>query len=317
VAGRRRRAALLATAVVLVAVAAAGCKEPPRPPAPGPAGGTSASASAGGAEPLSEQVVRIPLEGRNAGLTLESTLFRPSGPGPFPLVVLNHGAIGKANPSPRWRPVEHARWFTARGLAVLVPMRRGNAGSDGAWAEGFGSCESPDYRAASLEAASDIRAAIAFITRRPWVEAGRVLLHGMSAGAFAALTLASTSPSGVVGVLNFAGGRGSLTDDHGATRYNCGPEKLVELTRELGGTVRVPTLWLYALNDRYFPPSLARRMFDAFRGAGGSSPAAASTFVALPAFGRDGHNFTWRPEGLPLWTPHVERFLIALGLTGH
>ena len=45
--------------------------------------------------PLNETVIRIPMTVSRPGgvqrLTLEATLYRPPGPGPFPLVVLSHG----------------------------------------------------------------------------------------------------------------------------------------------------------------------------------------------------------------------------------
>lgn len=41
---------------------------------------------------LNEQILRIPADASGA-ITLEATLFKPNGPGPFPLVVFNHGKI--------------------------------------------------------------------------------------------------------------------------------------------------------------------------------------------------------------------------------
>ena len=261
------------------------------------------------AEPI-EEVVRVPLPD-HPGMTLEATIFRPEGDGRFPLLVMNHGAIGKRDPAPRWRPVEQARWFVARGFVVAVPMRRGNAGSDGEWAEGYGPCEAADYTRANLESASDVRAAVTFMAARPYVDGHRVVLHGMSAGGDAVLALASATPSwpgvSIVGVMSFAGGRGSLSSDGGATRHNCAPDALVSAVAGFGRTMRVPSLWLYAENDHFFPPPLARRMFDAF-----ASPSA--TFVALPAFGDEGHAIGWLASAIPLWDAPVTEFLRRLGL---
>ena len=47
---------------------------------------------------LNEQVLMVP--GAN-GHALETTVFRPSGPGPFPLLVMNHG---KQPGDPRLQP---------------------------------------------------------------------------------------------------------------------------------------------------------------------------------------------------------------------
>jgi dienelactone hydrolase len=261
---------------------------------------------------IDEEVVRIPLA-EHPGMTLEGTVFRPAGAGPFPLVVMNHGAIGKRDPAPRWRPVEIARWFVSRGFVVAVPMRRGNAGSDGDWAEGYGPCESADYANANRESASDIRAAVTFMARRPYVDARRVVLHGMSAGGFAVLALASATPTWdgvhIVAVIDFAGGRGSLTDDGGRTRHNCAPDALIASAARFGETMSVPALWLYSENDHFFPPPLAHRMFDAYAGH-----ARDASFVALPPFAHEGHTIGGQGAAIPLWENDVARFLARLGL---
>src|ERR1035437_6369919 len=47
---------------------------------------------------LNEQVVMLPIG--NGGTKLETTIFKPDGDGPFPLVVINHG---KASGKPRFQ----------------------------------------------------------------------------------------------------------------------------------------------------------------------------------------------------------------------
>ncbi|HKA42079.1 MAG TPA: hypothetical protein VKF40_08825 [Burkholderiales bacterium] len=46
---------------------------------------------------LNEQVVMLPVKG-SYSTELETTIFRPNGEGPFPLVVINHGKAS-GNPS--------------------------------------------------------------------------------------------------------------------------------------------------------------------------------------------------------------------------
>jgi hypothetical protein len=80
---------------------------------------------------------------------------------------------------------------------------------------------------------------------------------------FASLILASQGLPGVQGVINFATGRGPKVDQ------NSSPDKLIETCGLAGRTTRAPTLWVYAQNDSYSPPRLAREMSAAFRQAGG------------------------------------------------
>jgi dienelactone hydrolase len=99
-----------------------------------------------------------------------------------------------------------------------------------------------------------------------------------------------------------AGGRGGRADNK---RGNiCAPERLLAAAAAFGRQAHVPTLWLYADNDSYFPPSWSQRMYDAFRGAG--APAA---YHLLPGFGAEGHNFIESADALPLWAPMVDGFL--------
>jgi dienelactone hydrolase len=261
---------------------------------------------AGGAP--GEEILRIPVnEPRgfgNPGAFLEATLFRPPGAGPFPLAVLSHGSPREPDRRVgRQRFEPQSRWFVARGFAVVVPMRRGYAGSDGERAEGYGGCPEPDFRRAGLEAAKDIGAATRFVAARPDVDPGRIVLVGHSAGGFGSLALASQRPAGVLGVVNFAGGRGSV-----ASGENCAPRRLVEAMGSYGRTTAVPTLWLYAENDLFFGPSLAREMHAAFRRGGG-----AAELLVLPSFGSDGHHLFTLDTGIPHWAPAVDRFLATLG----
>lgn len=58
---------------------------------------------------LNEQILRIPADASGT-VTLEATLFKPNGPGPFPLVVFNHGKnTGDLHLQPRSRPLAFAR----------------------------------------------------------------------------------------------------------------------------------------------------------------------------------------------------------------
>ncbi len=49
--------------------------------------------------PLDEKVVMLPVVEGPDSVQLETTIYKPPGDGPFPLVVMNHGkALG--NPTP-------------------------------------------------------------------------------------------------------------------------------------------------------------------------------------------------------------------------
>jgi dienelactone hydrolase len=90
---------------------------------------------------------------------------------------------------------------------------------------------------------------------------------------------AATNPSGVVGILDFAGGHGAASPDR-----VCSPDQLVDDAGILGRTARIPALWIYSENDHYIPAALGRRVFEAYVASG-----APAQLEVLPPFGVEGH----------------------------
>jgi dienelactone hydrolase len=283
---RRRRIALLAFLLWLATI-----------PSPVPA------APAATVETASQEIVGIRTR---SGAVMQTRVLRPVGPGPFPLAVVSHGSPADAAQRPAMRVPTFAsasNWLLQRGYLVALPLRRGYGETGGPWLETAGSCSTPDYYRAGLTTAEDIRTAADFLRDRSDVRRDRVLLVGVSAGGWGSLAAASRNPPDVFAVVNFAGGRGG----HHPKVGNCAPQRLVAAAGRYGSTARIPTLWLYAANDSFFAPDLARKMFDAFVRAGGRAE-----FVALPAFGSDGHQLFGASDGRALWQPPVEKFLDAL-----
>jgi dienelactone hydrolase len=234
---------------------------------------------------------------------IQALVKSPSVPGVRPVAIINHGAPRDAADALRVTPNSYAAaqtWFLQRGYVVVVPVRRGyGTAAATAIREGYGSCNTPDYFGAGQATADDIAAVIEYLPTLPFADARRIVVVGQSAGGWGAIALASRNPPGVVAVINFAGGRGSPQPGQ-----VCQPARLVDAARRFGRSARVPSLWLYSENDRYFDQPLVRTMVNAY-GEGRSN----TEFVALPPFGEDGHLIINRPEALGLWTQPVERFL--------
>jgi dienelactone hydrolase len=250
---------------------------------------------------LSRTIISVPIAPNGASVVLEALLTRPAAPGRYPLVVLSHGAPRDGADRPTMAPTHYsavAIEFARRGWAVIAPMRRGYGRSAGPYAESDGTCKSPDYPTSGRAASADLIETIKYMAHQDYVDPGRVLLVGHSAGGFASIAAAARRPPGVLAVLNFAGGRGSDAPDS-----VCREDLLVDSYAGYGSSIRIPTLWLYAENDHFFGPKLARRFFAAFTGAGGIG-----TFVALPSFGADGHQL-FNADGMPLWRDPVDAFL--------
>jgi dienelactone hydrolase len=246
-------------------------------------------------------VVPFPASGQ-APLNLDGLVTRPAVEGRRPLAVINHGSPRSSADvvatTPSWAN-SIANEFARRGSVVAVVTRRGYGHSEGHYAEGYGTCERADYTHAGLASAADIRQIIGYFRAQPYVDANHVLVVGVSAGGFASIATASLTLPGVIGALNFAGGRGSPAADR-----VCSPDALVEAYRTYGKTARVPTLWIYAENDHFFGPELARRMFAAFHDAGG-----AGQLKIAPPFGSDGHGLIFDPTR---WHGLADEFLERL-----
>ena len=242
------------------------------------------------------------------GVLMHTTVFRPPGPGPFPLAIVNHGTTQNAErrslqPMPEFPAL--TGWFVRRGYVVAVPQRPGHGATGGVYREDQGGCDDANFAAAGLGAADSIAAAIAYLQAQPFVRRSNVIVVGQSAGGWAALALASRAPTGVRAAINFAGGLGGRSYDQ--PDNNCAPQRLIATAGEFGRTARIPTLWIYTENDSYFAPRLSGAMAAAFRAAGGKVD-----YELLPAFGRDGHFMAETPGSDAVWGPAADRFLVGL-----
>ncbi len=237
---------------------------------------------------------------------LDALITRPEAPGRLPLVLLNHGTPRDPAARKTMAPTglsSQSMAFARRGYGVAVVMRRGYGRTGGAYAEDTGRCGEKHYSDAARAAADDVLGALRRLQEESWVDPERVLVVGVSSGGFASLAAAAANPHGVLGVVSFAGGRGSDRPDH-----VCDPDSLVSTMGEFGERVRVPSLWVYAPNDHFFDPQMAKRMSDAYGRAGGNVE-----LVISDAYGDDGH-MLFSEGGVNNWWPPIAPFLGKLGL---
>ena len=247
---------------------------------------------------LNEQIVQVPA-GKGGRVRLQTTMFRPDGPGPFPLVIINHGKdAGAPSQQARDRFIYMATAFVKRGYAVMVPMRRGFAGSSGRYVE-YG-C---NMTANGLGQASDVRDTLDFARGLPYIDSDRIVIAGQSYGGLATIALGTQNTPGVRGLINFAGG---LRDN--ANRCDWRSE-LVRAMGTYGGASKLPSLWMYGENDSLFNPELVARMHDAYVRAGGEA-----RLVEYGAFRRDAHGLIGSREGEKIWWKETEQFLISIGM---
>jgi dienelactone hydrolase len=247
---------------------------------------------------LNESIVMVPKKGALFTIELETTVYKPDGDGPFPLVLINHGkAPGDARFQGRYRPTVAARYFLQRGYAVVVPMRQGFSKSGGLYV-GSGCNVEGNGRAQ----AEDVRASLDWATAQPWADKSRILVVGQSHGGWTTLAFGAENYPGVRGLVNFSGGLRQDTCTAWQRNLASGAESYARVTK-------VPSLWFYGDNDSYFDPPTWKAMLERYATAGGNAK-----MVAFGTFGSDAHGLFAARAGSRIWQPEMTSFLRSVGL---
>lgn len=262
---------------------------PSRAPSPS---APSASAPSPSAPPTRATVVEYATAPSRHGY-----LYRPSGAGPFPVVVYNHGS--EARPSDFGG---QARFFVRRGHVLLVPHRRGHGLSSDVTAYRSDVLANRDAAPGALvrvleEELADVEAAVRYARALPDVDRARVYVIGCSLGGVESLLMAERG-DGVRAVVDFAGG--SITWARDAALRT-------RMTRA-ARAARVPVLFIQAENDFDTTPSraLAQAMHEAGR------PAQLRLFPPSGRGPHDGHAFCAGGDA-PAWGDAVLGFLASPG----
>jgi len=248
---------------------------------------------------LNEQIVMIPAVSGSQVVQLETTVFKPPGDGPFPLVVMNHGkALGNPRLQNRDRFVVLSREFVKRGYAVAIPMRQGFSKSTGDYIDR--GCDMTEH---GYSQAQDLQSTLDYLRSQPWIDNTRIVVAGQSYGGLTAVAFGTRQYPGVKGLINFAGG---LKMHGGSCHWQ---ESLVQAFSNYGARSALPSLWFYGENDHHFGPELAARMHNAYVQAGGNAK-----LVAYGPFRKDAHGMSASRDGVKVWWPETEQFLKNIGM---
>jgi dienelactone hydrolase len=240
---------------------------------------------------------------------LEVVIFRPTGAGPFPLAVVNHGSTGLGRDASlfgqTWSDANLADYLNDRGWIVAFPQRRGRGKSDGLYDEGFGEnrklgylCDTDITLRGADRALTDIDAAVGALLRRPDVARGPVLMIGQSRGGVLSIAYAGLHPAQTLGVINFVGGW---------LGEGCPTSSGVNQTLfKRGAQFKRPTLWLYGRNDQFYSIAHSQANFAAFEKAGGRGQ-----FLDYDIAPGQGHFLIGHPD---LWAGPVGKYLDTLAI---
>jgi dienelactone hydrolase len=255
---------------------------------------------------LNEQIVRIPdvvtlPTGERIKRDFVVSVFKPNGAGPFPLAVSSHGRPADRAGIGRSRLL--SEFFVRRGFAVLVPTRIGY-GASGYDIDPEGrldsDCKRWRYDNLVRNVVTHIEATLAYARTQSWADNRRIVLVGESAGGFGSLVAAGALSANIRAVINFAGGAGG--DPTHRPGRPCNPGDIMRQLEAAAAKKTIPTLWIYAKNDRYWGSTIPHQWHSGYVGAGGKAE-----FLQLPALGADNHDFV--DVDTEYWMLPVERFL--------
>ena len=263
--------------------------------------------------PIGEEHV-VPIMAGGLSLDMRVQVFKPEGKGPFPTVIYLHGRAPNRTGRERIEtaiPPGHDEWWLRKGVAVIAPVRPGYGATGGPDLEDTGArwrgaecLGEPDFMRVANATARPALVAYEWAQWQPWVKRDTILVEGYSLGGLGAMAVAAANPSGVRGVVNFSGG--TAGNPIGAPGKSCRPDLMAQAYQELGRKARVPSLWLYAENDRYWGAQSPKQWHAAFREGGG-----AGELVVTPPVEGDGHLLL--PDGPALWVPRLEAFIRKVG----
>jgi len=260
-----------------------------------------------------EETIQLPIQTRDIYQqahqhTITVTIWRETDRAKLPFMVLNHGRAGTPEGRAkvgRARYPDASRYFVSKGFAVFIPTRTGYGVTGGPDVEFSGPCARRSFPEAFEAGVAQALAVVDYAKSQPYVDRSRGLIAGQSVGGAITVALASKNVAGVVGAINFAGGAGG--DPQGHPENPCSESALRRTFGAYGQTSRVPAMWLYSENDRYWGPDHPRAWHKTFTSSGG-----VAEFVQLPAFKTDGHaSFTGNFDA---WKPAVDKFLASINL---
>jgi dienelactone hydrolase len=200
------------------------------------------------AGPAGQQAVRFTNVTPGAPMTIDATLVRPSGPGPFPGMVQLHGCGGLEAQSYRW-----ARWFADHGYVALVVDSFGPRKLKG-------DCRSGPDEPPVTARFDDAFGALRYLQSLPDVKADRIAAIGWSQGGVYAMSVIN-GPS-----LERARQRGVALPATGfAAGIGVYPGGCFSLVKE---QVIRPLLVLIGEADDWTPAATCREMVEAMRSRG-------------------------------------------------
>jgi carboxymethylenebutenolidase len=232
---------------------------------------------------------------------LHGCFWTPDGPGPYPVMIFNHGS--EKNPAP-CGPPDLGYFYEKNGFAFFTFQRHGHGASPG---EYIMDLQSRAYAAHPLNRSvaqneavalqelynNDVESAVAWLKEQKWVDAQHIAMTGISFGGIQTI-LTAEKGLGIRAFLPFA---------PAAQSWN---PVLADRLKRAVRQARVPIFVIQAQNDYSVEPSKVLGVELEKKG----SPNHAKIYPSFGTTAQDAHwRFGSRRDGIAVWAPDVNAFL--------
>ena len=262
-----------------------------------------------------EEIIEVPVSVSNSNFTnnpkfeqkITVTIWRDDAIKKAPYLLFSHGRAGtdqERGKFGRSSEKRNSEYFVSKGFTVILPTRIGYGVSGGPDADYSGACGNKNYLEARKVAIDQSKQVLNHVFDFSYIDRTKGIVVGQSVGGFATIGLSAENISGLKGAINFAGGDGG--DPIKSAEKPCGDYLIKDTFAKYGASNKVPTLWLYSVNDKFWGEQLPKDWFAAFQKAGGKGQ-----FISLPAYKEDGHSI-FRGD-LNAWKNDFEKFIKEIG----
>ena len=262
-----------------------------------------------------EEIIEVPVSVSNSNFTnnpkfeqkITVTIWRDDAIKKAPYLLFSHGRAGtdqERGKFGRSSEKRNSEYFVSKGFTVILPTRIGYGVSGGPDADYSGACGNKNYLEARKVAIDQSKQVLNHVFDFSYIDRTKGIVVGQSVGGFTTIGLSAENIPGLKGAINFAGGDGG--DPIKSPEKPCGDYLIKDTFAKYGASNKVPTLWLYSVNDKFWGEQLPKDWFAAFQKAGGKGQ-----FISLPAYKEDGHSI-FRGD-LNAWKNDFEKFIKEIG----
>ena len=262
-----------------------------------------------------EEIIEVPVSVSNSNFTnnpkfeqkITVTIWRDDAIKKAPYLLFSHGRAGtdqERGKFGRSSEKRNSEYFVSKGFTVILPTRIGYGVSGGPDADYSGACGNKNYLEARKAGIDQSKQVLNHVFDFSYIDRTKGIVVGQSVGGFTTIGLSAENIPGLKGAINFAGGDGG--DPIKSAEKPCGDYLIKDTFAKYGASNKVPTLWLYSVNDKFWGEQLPKDWFAAFQKAGGKGQ-----FISLPAYKEDGHSI-FRGD-LNAWKNDFEKFIKEIG----